>query len=563
MEAVLQAVPANVAIPPAGGSLRLPAGSGTSQPAAAPTDVFAGIVQEILERTAPEGKSGALQPLQSGTARRASNGSAASLSGASSQVQTQVSSATDSGANAGLVLNLIASIAPQEVPAPETAGNPPPVNERHSSSAPASDTASPATGPQPISMSAGAAAQDANPIPDSPAQLAAPVVSAATSSFDLVGVLAQNDGSQGCPSAPKVQVLANIASTERQDATKALVPGPQNLSAIVNPFTAILKQVELVQNSGPGASPAIVSVTSKTVPAPLPAAGAGQRLQMALASSAPVAPPVVHQPQVAADSLKDVAARVSEKTVPEAIHGAQGRSGSRNDSSPDGNGASANTLSSSTTADLAKQQSGAFSQELAAIKDAAIQAGNAVQISHTATPTLNATESAANAAQTPAPTKAAAPAQPTPPGDVPDLSATRSANDAQLTHSANHSDMRIAMQTDQLGAIELHARVAGDQLGAAITVEKRDAHSILVAELPALQQALSEKQLHVAQLSLLQGSLHSTAGDTGAQHQQQERARHVQQVGMPFVVAPFTATIAGNGEQSLMFDSSGRLSVRA
>jgi len=62
---------------------------------------------------------------------------------------------------------------------------------------------------------------------------------------------------------------------------------------------------------------------------------------------------------------------------------------------------------------------------------------------------------------------------------------------------------------------------------------------------------------------LLQGSLHSTAGDAGAPHQQQERARHAQPAGLPFVVAPFTAISLGNGEQSLLFDSSGRLSVRA
>jgi len=37
---------------------------------------------------------------------------------------------------------------------------------------------------------------------------------------------------------------------------------------------------------------------------------------------------------------------------------------------------------------------------------------------------------------------------------------------------------RIAMQTDKLGNIELRAHLTGETVGAAITVEKRDAHSI-------------------------------------------------------------------------------------
>jgi hypothetical protein len=565
MEAVLQAVPANVALPPASGPLPLPASRGTSQ-SVTPTTVFAGIVQEILKRTAPEGNSGALQPLQSGNAKRAGNGSVETSLGAVSLAQAHASLGADSIANVGLLLNLLASIAPPQVPplpvawTPENAGNQVPVNGNLNATT--SDTVSPPTGPKLITTGFLATVQDANPNPGSRAQLAAPIVREAVPSSDLVRALTQSDASANGPSAPNVQVLANLATAEKQDPTKAPTPGPRNLSAAVSSFMAIVKQVELLQTSAAGAPPATVAIASKPIAAASRDEGAAQGLQTAQASQTAMAP-AAHQPALAADSLKGVAASASEKIALETIHGVPGRTGMRNDSSPDESGTSGDTPRSSIMADLAKQESGTFSQQLAAVKDTGIQTTNIVQLGHLSTPTLNAGDSASNAALPPTPTKAGVPAQPTLPGDVPAWSASRSVNDAQLTQSASHSDMRIAMQTDQLGTIELHARVAGDQLGAAITVERHEVHSLLAAELPALQQALSEKQLRVDQLSLLQGSLHSTAGDSGAPHQQQERAPCGQPTGIPFVVAPFTTTTVGNSDQGLMFDSSGRLSVRA
>ena len=566
MEALSQAVPANVALPPVSGPLPLPAASGASQQAA-PGTVFAGIVHEILERTAPKGNSGALQPRQSGSAKRAGNGSVSPSLDAAGPAQSPASLATDSIANVGLLLNLIVLIAPQQASplraarTPENAENQVPVDGNLGAGT--SGTASSPTWPKPMAMSAVTLVQDANANPGSLAQLAAPIVGEAVPSSDLVRALAQSGVRENSLSVPNAQLVANIASAEIDNPTKAPTPGQQNMQVAINPFIAILKQVELLQNSAPGAPPAIVAVASKPIVAPARATGVSQGPQMGLASQTAVATPAVHPPALVADFLNGMAASTSDKVAPETIHGAQGSMGRRHDSSSDGSGTSGDTPGSPTIADLAKQESGIFSQQLAPTKDAAIQTANVMQMGHPATPILNTGESASNAAPPPAATKAAAPAQPTLPADVPDLSANRSVNDARLTQSASHSDMRIAMQMDQLGAIELHARVTGDQLGAAITVEKRDVHSLLAAELPALQQALSEKQLRVDQLSLLQGSLHSTAGDAGAPHQQQERARHVQPAGLPFVGAPFTAISLGNGEQSLLFDSSGRLSVRA
>ena len=146
---------------------------------------------------------------------------------------------------------------------------------------------------------------------------------------------------------------------------------------------------------------------------------------------------------------------------------------------------------------------------------------------------------------------------------LPDDGTTKGVSTAQLADAASHTEMRIAMQTDKLGNIELRAHLAGETVGAAITVEKRDAHSILAVELPALQQALSEKSLRVEQVALFQGTLdlnHSQSGKdaeqqqtNGAQHQ--AKAWTMQSSNSPMMNTEFVHMSA--------FDSAGRLNVRA
>jgi flagellar hook-length control protein FliK len=139
----------------------------------------------------------------------------------------------------------------------------------------------------------------------------------------------------------------------------------------------------------------------------------------------------------------------------------------------------------------------------------------------------------------------------------------RLVDSAKLVEAAGRSEMRIAMDTERLGPVEVRAHMVGDQVGAAITVEKRDAHSILAVELPALQQALSDKQLRVEQVTLLHASLGSAAGDAGASQRQDQRS------GAHTSTTPWSggsggfAQAASNMPQSGIFDSKGRLSVHA
>jgi flagellar hook-length control protein FliK len=164
----------------------------------------------------------------------------------------------------------------------------------------------------------------------------------------------------------------------------------------------------------------------------------------------------------------------------------------------------------------------------------------------------------------PDPTPAALPAPQTDP-----TSPSHFVSDAQLSQTAGRSEMRIAMQSNDLGSIELHAKVSGDSLGANITVEKRDAHTALATELPALQQALSDKQLRVDQISLMHGPLHATAGDSPAQHfagQGQGGRRHAQnfsQGARTSETSSFLPSTVFSMEPANIFDAQGRLSVLA
>lgn len=67
--------------------------------------------------------------------------------------------------------------------------------------------------------------------------------------------------------------------------------------------------------------------------------------------------------------------------------------------------------------------------------------------------------------------------------------------------------MRISVNTEALGPIELRATSDKDRIGAVIAAAKPETQELLNSELPTLQQALSERNLQVQQLTVSQGSL--------------------------------------------------------
>jgi hypothetical protein len=152
------------------------------------------------------------------------------------------------------------------------------------------------------------------------------------------------------------------------------------------------------------------------------------------------------------------------------------------------------------------------------------------------------------------------------PANVTNWGAGHFVSDARLIQTPGLSEMRISVRTDQLGSVEVRAHSVGDEIGAAIMVEKRDAHTALAIELPALQQSLTDKHINVARVVLTQGSLNSTNGDS---HPSPQGERHPS--GSAFVNAYINkdATVAEvtsptlSGLSKVIFNSHGRLSVHA
>lgn len=149
-----------------------------------------------------------------------------------------------------------------------------------------------------------------------------------------------------------------------------------------------------------------------------------------------------------------------------------------------------------------------------------------------------------------------------------DNAQTRLVQAAHLRGNIRESEMNIALQADALGPVELRTRLTGDVVGAAIGVERHDAHAAISSDLPALHQALHDRQLRLGDVSVVQGSLHSgaSAGDgRPSQHRESTSQRPTapgwtaaQNSTMPEIAAFTESQDAGQ-----LFDSNGRLSVRA
>jgi flagellar hook-length control protein FliK len=87
---------------------------------------------------------------------------------------------------------------------------------------------------------------------------------------------------------------------------------------------------------------------------------------------------------------------------------------------------------------------------------------------------------------------------------------------ARLMEHTGQTEIRIEMQSDSLGGVELRAHISGNQIGASIAVEHHDTQVLLANDLPALHNALVEKNLRIDSLSVSQGMPSSTAGGPGS-----------------------------------------------
>jgi hypothetical protein len=138
---------------------------------------------------------------------------------------------------------------------------------------------------------------------------------------------------------------------------------------------------------------------------------------------------------------------------------------------------------------------------------------------------------------------------------------------AQMAAAAAKSDMKVAVHFGEFGAVELHAKVATDELSASITADHHEMHAQLSSDLPALQQALNDHHLRVNEILVLHNSLSSeTSSKDGLNREREENAARQPSGsqkssggGSPL----FDGAPNGRSEAVGIFDSKGRLSVRA
>lgn len=134
-------------------------------------------------------------------------------------------------------------------------------------------------------------------------------------------------------------------------------------------------------------------------------------------------------------------------------------------------------------------------------------------------------------------------------------------NGASLLQTPARAEMRVAVQTDSLGTMQLHAVLESGKLGASISVVGHEAHTLLSNELPALQQVLTDQNLHIDHLRVINSPMSSGAGaGDGRQFQSGEYGRPAGRDTRWY--SPVTAPIA-NSDEVTAPAGARRLSVRA
>ncbi|MGH9505447.1 MAG: flagellar hook-length control protein FliK [Terriglobales bacterium] len=128
--------------------------------------------------------------------------------------------------------------------------------------------------------------------------------------------------------------------------------------------------------------------------------------------------------------------------------------------------------------------------------------------------------------------------------------------------SQGRSEMRVAVQTESMGTLQLHAVLDSGRVGASISVVGHEAHTLLSNELPALQQVLTDQNLRIDHLTVINSPMSSGAGGGDAHNFQSGEFNHPQgRDARWYSPAPVAAILAADALAPA--DVRRRLSVRA
>jgi flagellar hook-length control protein FliK len=89
---------------------------------------------------------------------------------------------------------------------------------------------------------------------------------------------------------------------------------------------------------------------------------------------------------------------------------------------------------------------------------------------------------------------------------------------ARLIERAASAEMRVGVQTPELGKIEVHASLRDNGVGATLSVERPDIQRMFAVELPSLNRALDRHHVELRSVSLMSPMNDGTGGqDSGQQ----------------------------------------------
>jgi flagellar hook-length control protein FliK len=73
---------------------------------------------------------------------------------------------------------------------------------------------------------------------------------------------------------------------------------------------------------------------------------------------------------------------------------------------------------------------------------------------------------------------------------------------ARVLERMGQSEMRLGLNSNNFGSIELHTRVNQDQVGASIATSHTGLRAAMIAEIPSLERAIAQHQLKLDSLNL-------------------------------------------------------------
>jgi Flagellar hook-length control protein FliK len=329
-------------------------------------------------------------------------------------------------------------------------------------------------------------------VPGDASQLPIDFLAASVQASDPV-----NPQNSAKPPVETHQPLASQAGTAVQDVgqnpagapqAQPILPDDRTASATASAFTA--QKHEFVA----AALHAVSSSIAGAIQAPFTAAASES-------SKNPMpATPIASGPSIAAPGGTSQTASGSGSGA-----GSSGQSSSGHANTQSGGSPSQDTFPNHAQADAAPpmQLADAASSIGATVARSDLAAAQSNQgdasVSSVSSEKTSASSQLANSLQTAVSSASVSPNGPAVPG--------AQVSQAHLFAGAGTTEMRISVNTDALGPIELQATSDKDRIGAVIAAAKPETQELLANELPTLHQALSERNLQVQQLTVSQGAL--------------------------------------------------------